>query len=75
MKSSGWLTHSLQLDGLLVEAALRAGGGPPIPLEDNAANGAPALSIANEAIVTECGIEVKMTKKNFHRSTLKAGLK
>ena len=72
LQRNGWRTHSLQLDGLLVEEARSESGGPAVPLKDDTVTGAlGAISLANAAIVSECGIEVKMTEKSFHRSTLR----
>ena len=50
LQRDGWRTHSLQLDGLLVEEARSEGGGPALPLKDDTAAGTlGAISRANAA--------------------------
>ena len=66
LSGCGWIAHSFQLDGILVERGFLPGGRPAVPLR--ADDGTGALSRAEAAIEAKTRINISMIEKPFHIS-------
>ena len=68
LEADGWLVHSLQQDGLLVEAGRRVDGSPAVPLKKRTDPDG-AIARAERAIEAAKGLSLGLAEKPFFEST------